>query len=99
MASMFAGVAMPQPPRPFLVAAVSVSLAFFADLLLHGASWGLNLGLLAVVISATFLWLEKRTHVRLPKAGRSFGALSILFAVLFSLRDSDALKGANSVAV
>jgi hypothetical protein len=90
---------MPQPPRPLLVVAASVCLALLADLLLRGASWGLNLGLLAMGVSTTFLWLEKRTHIRLSKVGRSFGALSILFAVLFSLRDSDALKAANSLAL
>lgn len=96
---MFAEVAMPQPPRALLIVAASLALALVADLLLRGASWGINLGLLSLAVAGTALWLEKRTHVRLPATGRLFGLLSAVFALLFSLRDSDALKAANAAAL
>ncbi|RYG25917.1 DUF4173 domain-containing protein [bacterium] len=97
--SAFAGVAMPQPPRPLLVVAASICLAIVADLLLRGASWGLNLGLLALLIAATYHWLQKRSQISVSKTGQAFGLLSVAFALLFALRDSDALKTANTVAL
>lgn len=81
-----------------LVLAATV-IAVLCDTLLQGVSWGVNIGILAVIIAGMLAWLSKRTPLQLTDSGQKFGVLAMVFALLFSVRDSNALKIANGVAL
>ncbi len=81
-----------------LVLAATV-IAVLCDTLLQGVSWGVNIGILAVIVAGMLAWLSKRTPLQLTDSGQKFGVLAMVFALLFSVRDSNALKIANGVAL
>jgi hypothetical protein len=81
-----------------LVLAATV-IAVLCDTLLQGVSWGVNIGILTVIVAGLIAWLSKRTPLQLTDSGQKFGALAIVFALLFSVRDSNALKIANGLAL
>ena len=81
--------------RPATLLASSLVLALLASLLFAGAAWGLNVGVWATIL----LLASIRLGARVANEGRALAAGAVGFAWLFALRDSDALKLANGLAL
>ena len=86
-------------PAPTTLAAITLLLVVLADILLRGAAWGVNIGLWSLAVAGAVLALAKPDPHRLTRSTKALGALAVLFALLFGLRDSDALKIANGLAI
>ena len=86
-------------PRSSSLLLAALGLALLADLLLRGAAWGINLGLLALAIGGTGAGLGRGGGGRLRRSAGPFALAAIGFALLFALRDSDDLKWANGIAL
>ncbi|CAN5731288.1 hypothetical protein BH11ARM2_BH11ARM2_36460 [soil metagenome] len=85
--------------RPTALAFLALVLAAATDALVRGAGWGINAGILAFAVAAPCLWIGRSSPLRLTKSGKWLGGFAILFAALFSLRDSDSLKVGNGFAI
>lgn len=85
--------------KPTALAVVAAALAILADLLLREASWGINFGIWSLLVGSVCLAIGRRTPLKLTKQGKLLAGFAIVFALLFSLRDSDGLKMANGIAL
>ena len=84
---------------PVTLVLSSVVLAVVADLLLCEAAWGLNVGIWAILIATVGITIGGGLPASLSPVRRGFALTAIVFACLFSLRDSDSLKIANGLAI
>lgn len=90
---------MKEPPKASVLILASFALAIVVDAFLRGASWGINVGLLACVLVGSISLLGRFTSLKLTGTGKRFAVLMVVFALLFGLRDSNALKIANGIAL
>lgn len=85
--------------KPTALAFLAAGLAIVADTLLRGAAWGVNIGLLALIVAFACVWLGRRSPLQLTRTGQWLGGLALVFAAMFAFRDSNSLKVANGTAI
>ncbi|HLV81012.1 MAG TPA: DUF4173 domain-containing protein [Chthonomonadaceae bacterium] len=74
-------------------------LGLLADGLLRAGPWGVNIGIWTVALVAALLLLARRQPIRLEGEGRWLLIPALLFALLFSWRDSTTLKVVDGLAL
>ena len=90
---------MRETPKPTVLLFFALGLALLANALLRGAAWGVNVGLWTIAITGAGALLARPHPLRLSPSQKGFAGAAVLFALLFSLRDSNALKIANGFAL
>lgn len=83
--------------KPTGLLAAALLLAVLADALFCGEAWGLNVGLWAITVVAVAAWAKGPMRIKPNERALAIGVVG--FALLFALRDSDALKIANGLAL
>lgn len=79
--------------------AFSAILGLIGDLLIHGASWGVNFFLWMLALCLSGVLLAKSAPLKLAKSAAAMALPTLVFAACFAWRDSDELKVANATAI